>query len=74
MMGEEEKSDYRVAVVLLVMICLLLFVVAFSTIQKLEAENNLLRHKIERLGYEKKWIWRNAVEERIEYGEPRIEI
>jgi hypothetical protein len=46
--------------------------IVYGHIVDLHRENNLLRREIEGLKDEKRWIWRNAVTKRIEYGEPRI--
>jgi len=56
----------------------LVIVIFFASVlsyqlNQFSVQNNLLRQKIDGLEDEKKWIWRNAVTERIEYGEPRIE-
>ena len=73
MIEEKKKERCYVFIFFLVLLCMLLFVASSFEIQRLRKDNYLLRHQIENLKDEKKWIWRNAVTERIEYGEPRIE-
>ena len=68
------KTGWHDAFMFLTVSVLIAFIVASQfELSRVQSENYLLRHHIEKLQDEKMWIWDNAVTTRIEYGEPRIE-
>jgi len=74
MSERDEKTGKRDAVAFLAIVVLIFFLVASQfKLSKVEKENDLLRHYIEKLHDEKTWIWEHAVTTQIKYGEPRIE-
>jgi hypothetical protein len=71
-MAETELDEKRLGLGVLI-IALIAASIVYVHIVGLHRENNLLRHEIEGLKDEKRWIWSSAVTKRIEVGEPRIE-
>jgi len=75
-MGSQKRIPKNLQLLILLCTVILLILTATSAyyrIENLRYENYLLQRKIENLKEEKRWIWRNEVTSRIEFGETRIE-
>ena len=72
--SDEIKTAKHDVIVFLTIVVLISFFVAIQfKLSRVERENDLLRHYVEKLKDEKTWIWEHAVTTQIKYGEPRIE-
>jgi len=70
---EIKTAKHDVIAFLTIVVLISFFVASQFKLARVERENDLLRHYVEKLKDEKTWIWEHAVTTQIKYGEPRIE-